>query len=115
MRPVTSKHQKCTTAFEITMSFCFSLGMQHDGTGNACGGSSRIMAPSVGGQAENFLWSTCSAQYLQSFLKYKNYMMQKAIKLMYVMSYCIALDLQHAWMMYQPAHNLTWTLMNLLG
>ena len=44
--------------------------MQHDGTGNTCGGSSRIMAPSVGGQAENFLWSTCSAQYLQSFLRY---------------------------------------------
>ena len=59
--------------------------MQHDGTGNTCSGSSRIMAPSVGGQAENFLWSTCSAQYLQSFLKYTNILVNKhAIQSCYV-------------------------------
>jgi len=50
--------------------FIFSLAMQHDGTNNVCGDSRRIMAPSIGGQAENFLWSSCSAGYLQNFLRY---------------------------------------------
>ena len=28
------------------------------------------MAPSSDGQAENFLWSSCSADYLQTFLRW---------------------------------------------
>ena len=47
--------------------------MQHDGANNVCGNSKRIMAPSTGGQAESFLWSSCSAEYLQTFLRYHIY------------------------------------------
>ena len=43
--------------------------MRHDGANNACGNSQRIMAPSGGGQAESFLWSSCSAKYLRKFLR----------------------------------------------
>ena len=54
----------------LTAHKYFSLGMQHDGTNNICSNSQRIMAPSVGGEAESFLWSSCSAEYLQTFLRY---------------------------------------------
>jgi len=41
--------------------------MLHDGTNNVCGGSQRMMAPVANGKAENFLWSSCYAEYLQTF------------------------------------------------
>ena len=44
--------------------------MQHDGINNVCINSQRIMAPSAGGQDESFLWSSCSAGYLDSFLRW---------------------------------------------
>ena len=55
--------------FSVHKIFIFSLGMQHDGTNNVCVNSRRIMAPSIGGQAESFFWSSCSADYLQTFLR----------------------------------------------
>jgi len=64
------KGNNITSAYKFQRMFTFSLGMLHDGTNNVCGGSQRIMAPAYGGQAENFLWSSCSAEYLQTFLMY---------------------------------------------
>ena len=58
--------------------------MAHDGEGNSCGGSSRLMAPSLGGQAENFLWSKCSAETLRTFIKYTMFIN----KSYYDLSYC---------------------------
>ena len=42
--------------------------MQHDGTGNVCSNSRGIMAPPIG-EEESFFWSSCSAGYLQTFLR----------------------------------------------
>ena len=71
MKLDTSEDSNITAIFGVQLKYIFpySLGMQHDGTNNACGGSQRIMAPSIGGQAESFLWSSCSAGYLQTFLR----------------------------------------------
>ena len=60
--------------------------MEHDGEDNNCSGSSRIMAPSLGGQAELFLWSTCSAETLQTYIKYTMFNNQ---------SYCTVYDLSY--------------------
>ena len=49
--------------------FTFSLGIHHDGVSNACSNSQRMMAHLASGQAENFLWSSCSAEYLETFLR----------------------------------------------
>ena len=73
MRLDTSENNNFSVVFRGYKIFAFSLGMQHDGANNACSNSKRIMAPSAGGQAENFLWSSCSAEYLQTFLRYIPY------------------------------------------
>jgi len=70
MKLDTGKGNNITFAYKFHKMFTFSLGMLHDGTNNVCGGSQRMMAPVANGQAENFLWSSCSAEYLQTFLKY---------------------------------------------
>ena len=70
MKLDTSKNITTLHYIQFTKYFIFSLGMQHDGTNNVCVNSRRIMASSGNGQAENFLWSSCSASYLQSFLRY---------------------------------------------
>ncbi|XP_065917760.1 A disintegrin and metalloproteinase with thrombospondin motifs 4-like [Dysidea avara] len=57
-----------STAFILAHEAGHNFGMAHDGEGNSCGGSSRLMAPSLGGQAENFLWSKCSAETLRTFI-----------------------------------------------
>ena len=86
--------------------------MQQDGTGNTCGGSWLLQLED---RQKTFCGQLayCSTQYILTVI----FKVQKLhdTEIMYVMSYCIALDLQHVWMMYQPTHNLMWTLMNLLG
>jgi len=70
MKLDTGKGNNITSAYKFHKIFTFSLGMLHNGTNNVCGGSQRIMAPVAAGKAENFLWSSCSAEYLQTFLAY---------------------------------------------
>jgi len=70
MKLDTGKGNNITSAYKFHKIFTFSLGMLHDGTNNVCSVSQRIMAPTAVGQAENFLWSSCSAEYLQTFLTY---------------------------------------------
>ena len=48
---------------------CFSLGMDHDGVGNTCEYSKRIMATNGGTAADAYHWSPCSVDYLQQFLR----------------------------------------------
>jgi len=70
MKLDTGKSNNINSAYKFHKIFTFSLGMLHDGTNNVCGGSQRMMDPISNGQAENFLWSSCSAEYLQTFLTY---------------------------------------------
>ena len=58
----------------LPMHFYFyiflSLGIEHDGIGNTCAGSERIMSENAGKSAEAYRWSHCSVDYLQAFLRF---------------------------------------------
>ncbi|XP_046547668.1 A disintegrin and metalloproteinase with thrombospondin motifs 1-like [Haliotis rubra] len=45
-----------------------TLGMHHDGEGNACADKKNIMSSGGGGGATAFKWSSCSADYVNKFL-----------------------------------------------
>lgn len=47
----------------------YSLGMDHDGVGNTCESSEKVMAPNGGLAADAYHWSRCSVDYLQEFLR----------------------------------------------
>ena len=47
-----------------------NFGMQHDSTGNACDGSSYIMAARGSSAARPDSFSTCSVQYMQNFVSF---------------------------------------------
>ena len=70
MKLDTSKNITTLHHSQLIKYFIFSLGMEHDGTNSLCVNSERIMAPSSGGKAESFLWSSCSVSYLRTFLRY---------------------------------------------
>ncbi|XP_048245080.1 A disintegrin and metalloproteinase with thrombospondin motifs 10-like isoform X2 [Haliotis rufescens] len=46
-----------------------SLGVNHDGDGNSCNGSSYIMAAGGGNGPAGFIWSSCSSEAVGRFLK----------------------------------------------
>eukprot|EP00794_Sanderia_malayensis_P015856 gene15856-17454_t len=57
------------SAFALAHQTGHNLGMQHDGTGNSCGGLKRVMSNNGASGENSYLWSTCSADYLQRFLR----------------------------------------------
>lgn len=50
-----------------------SFGMNHDGIGNACGTkgheTAKLMAAHITANTNPFSWSTCSKDYITSFLE----------------------------------------------
>ena len=49
---------------------CCSFGMVHDGDGNECKKSGgKIMSATLSGNNGRFLWSACSRDYLEDFLR----------------------------------------------
>ena len=58
--------------------------MQHDGAGNNCGTpgheGAKIMAAQLTKNTDPFSWSSCSRDYITSFLEYVHNGMSKAIK-----------------------------------
>ncbi|XP_043921013.1 A disintegrin and metalloproteinase with thrombospondin motifs 16 [Protopterus annectens] len=72
-----SKYRSCTVnedtglglAFTIAHESGHNFGMVHDGEGNICKKSEgNIMSPTLSGQDGVFSWSSCSRQYLNTFL-----------------------------------------------
>lgn len=51
----------------------FSFGMNHDGVGNSCGPrgqeAAKLMAAHITVKTNPFIWSTCSRDYITSFLE----------------------------------------------
>ena len=49
----------------------FSLGMSHDGVGNACANDKNIMSALAASGPDAFKWSQCSADTLKRVLGYE--------------------------------------------
>lgn len=70
-------HLRCASL--STQSLChrvmpgFRFGMNHDGMGNSCGPRSqetaKLMADHITMKTNPFIWSTCSRDYITSFLE----------------------------------------------
>lgn len=67
-KPVVPMHLTCLSGVEFSR-----FGMNHDGVGNSCGSrgqeTAKLMAAHITMKTNPFVWSTCSRDYITSFLE----------------------------------------------
>ena len=66
---VFSKLSGYSSICSCVCTFIFSLGMENDGNGNSCSGRNKIMNSKSGYGGGAYVWSACSVDFLQKFLR----------------------------------------------